>query len=114
MDNARKLDTGLDALGWGALFMWWGITLLFTSWPEGIGALGVAVILFALNAVRLQKGVPVNVFSTTVALLALVLGVLQLAGSLLNLSYELPVFPILLIVLGVTVVVRAMSSVRAA
>jgi hypothetical protein len=114
MNNTRTLDDSLDTLGWGALFAWWGITILFSWWPEGIAALGVAAILFGLNAVRRQKGTPLNGFSMTVAILALVLGVLQLAASLLNLPFMVPIFPILLIVLGVILVVRALESVRAA
>jgi hypothetical protein len=47
--------------------------------------------------------VPMSGFSLAIGVLALVWGGLELAGVLLSLPFELPVFAILLIVLGVIV-----------
>jgi hypothetical protein len=100
MDNTQTLKRNFEAIAWGALFIWWGITELFHSLPEGIGVIGIGVILIGMNAARSMNGVPSNRFSTTLGILALVWGGLELAGVLLNLPFEIPVFAILLIVLG--------------
>jgi hypothetical protein len=103
MDTTKNLTRNYDAIGWGALFIWWGISVLVTSLPVGTVAIGTGVILIGVNLARKLSGVPISRFSTTVGILALVWGVLELVGVLLSLPFELPIFAILLIVLGVIV-----------
>jgi hypothetical protein len=109
MENVRTLNQKLETVAWAAFFIWWGITELFQSLPPGIGALGIGLILLSLNAARRQNGLPASGFTTTLGILALVLGGLELAGAILHLPFELPVFALLLIVLGVTLLVREFS-----
>ncbi len=106
MENVQTLNHKLETVAWAAFFIWWGITELFQALPPGIGALGIGVILLSLNAARRQNRLPASGFTITLAILALVLGGLELAGAILHLPFELPVFAILLIVLGVVVLVR--------
>jgi hypothetical protein len=101
MENTRKSDFDLEAIAWGAFFILWGITEMLPSLPEGTGAVGFGLILLGLNLARLWQGQPISGFTTTLGSLALLLGGLELARPLLHLSFELPVFAILLIVLGV-------------
>ena len=108
MENARKFNTVLETIAWSALFLLWGMTEMFTSLPEGTGALGIGVILIGLNLVRLWKGLSMSGFTGTLGILALVLGGLQLAQPLLHLSFELPVFAILLLVFGLILLGRAL------
>jgi hypothetical protein len=103
MNTTKNLTRNFDAIGWGALFIWWGISVLVTSLPVGTVAIGTGVILIGVNVARKLSGVPISRFSTTVGILALVWGVLELVGVLLSLPFELPIFAILLIVLGVIV-----------
>ena len=103
MNTTQKIDRNFDAIGWGALFIWWGISVLVTSLPVGTVAIGTGVILIGVNVARKLSGVPISRFSTTVGILALVWGILELAGVLLSLPFELPIFAILLVVLGVIV-----------
>ena len=98
-DNMRK-NRNIDALAWGALLIWWGLTLL-VQFPAGVGLIGVALILLAASAARAFQGMPVSGFTTAIGVLALVWGGLELAGTVL--PFELPVFPVLLIVLGLMV-----------
>jgi len=93
-------------LAWGALFIWWGITELFPFLPHGTGAIGIGLILLGLNVARSLNGVPTSGFTTTLGILALVLGGLELANSVLHLPFEVPVFAILLIALGVIMLAR--------
>ena len=106
MENVRKLNRNLEAMAWGALFIWWGITELFPFLPHGTGAIGIGLIFLGLNLARSLNGLPTSGFSTTLGILALVLGGLELASSVLRLPFELPVFAILLIVLGVILLAR--------
>src|SRR5512147_972684 len=100
MNNVQNLSRRLEVIAWGAFFIWWGVTELLPSLPEGIGAVGIGVILLGLNAARSLNGMPASGFTTTLGIIALVWGGLELAGTVLRLPFELPVFAILLIVLG--------------
>ncbi len=112
MENVRTLNHKLEAVAWAAFFIWWGVTELFRSLPHGIGALGIGLILLGLNAARSRNGIPTSGFTTTLGILALVLGGLELAAPVLSLPFEIPVFAILLIVLGVTVLGRGLLQSR--
>ncbi len=110
MENTRKSNLNLDAIAWGAFFILWGITEMFTSLPDGIGAIGIGLILLGLNLARSWKGQPTSGFTTTLGILAFLLGGLELARPLLHLSFELPVFAILLTVLGVIVLTHELRK----
>jgi len=106
MDNAQTSNSNFEMAAWGAFFIWWGITVLFTSLPQGTGAIGIGLILLGLNAARRLNGIPTTGFTTTLGILALVLGGLELANSALQLPFELPIFAILLITLGLILLAR--------
>ena len=106
MDTIQTSNNRYEMAAWGALFIWWGITTLFTGLPHGTGAIGIGLILLGLNAARWLNGIPASGFTTTLGILALVLGGLELANLILSLPFELPVFAILLITLGVIFLVR--------
>jgi hypothetical protein len=106
METVQTSNRRLEALAWAAVLIWWGLTELFQPLPPGIGAVGIGVILLGLNAARSRTGIPASGFTTTLGILALVLGGLDLTAAILHLSFELPVFAILLIVLGAIMLVR--------
>jgi len=113
MDNTRKLNSNLESVAWGAFFIWWGITELFGSLPAGAGAIGIGVILIALNVARAASGLPASRFTTALGILAVALGGLELMASVLRLPFEVPVFAILLIALGVIFLVPGLGGLRA-
>ncbi len=110
MDNIRTLNRNLEAMAWGALFIWWGITELVPGLPHGSGAIGIGLILLGLNVARSLNSVRTSGFTTTLGILALVWGGLELAGALFALPFEIPVFAILLIVLGAVMLVRELLA----
>jgi hypothetical protein len=112
MDNVRTLNRNLETVAWGAFFIWWGITELFNFLPHGAGAIGIGLIFLGLNGARSLNGIPTSGFSTTLGVLALVLGGLELASSTMRLPFELPIFAILLIVLGVILLARELLRIR--
>jgi hypothetical protein len=110
MENTLKSKNNFEAIAWGAFFILWGITEMFTSLPDGIGTIGIGLILIGLNAARYWAGHPVSSFTTMFGILALLLGGLELARPLLHLSFELPIFAILLLALGATLLVSELKK----
>jgi hypothetical protein len=106
MDTARPVNRNVEAIAWGVFFVWWGITELVPSMPDGIGAIGIGLIFLGLNAARSMAGLPTSSLTLTLGFLALVLGGLELSELLLGLPYELPIFAVLLMVLGGLLLVR--------
>jgi hypothetical protein len=110
MENTRKSNLDFGTIAWGALFILWGLTEMFKFLPDGTGAVGIGVVLIGLNLARSWTGQPTSGFTTTFGILALLLGGLELARPYLNLSFELPVFAILLLAMGTIVLVRGLKK----
>lgn len=106
MNNTQTLNRNFEAITWGTLFIWWGITELVPSLPDGFGAIGIGLILIGVNVARSLNRLPVSRFSMTLGILTLVWGALELVGVLLRLPFEIPVFAILLILLGGIILVH--------
>ncbi len=113
MNTTQNISRNFDAIGWGALFRWWGISLMVPSLPNGIAPLGTGLILIGVNIARKFAGLPMSSFSTTIGILAIVWGVLELVGVLANLPYEIPIFAILMIVLGLIILAPELKSKQA-
>lgn len=110
MESTKKVSSNLEAIAWGALFVWWGVTALIESLPTGTGLVGIGLILLGLNAARHFNGIAMSGFTTALGILALVWGGLELAGTVIHLPFELPVFAIFLFVLGLLVIVRELKG----
>ncbi len=111
MDNLQTVNRIHETLAWGAIFLWWGITELFNL-PNGMDALGIGVILLGLTAVRSLNGLPTNGLTITLGILAFAWGMLDLMGSVLHVPFNVPVFAILLIVLGMTLLAPVLLRAR--
>ena len=110
MENTRKSAVNFETIAWGALFILWGILEMFKFLPDGTGAIGIGLILIGLNAARSWTGRPTSGFTTTFGILALLLGGLELARPYLHLSFELPIFAILLITLGLIMLTHELRN----
>ncbi|MFC2160610.1 hypothetical protein ACFLRX_03035 [Acidobacteriota bacterium] len=106
MSNEKEqklhLNKKLEAIGWGFfLIMIGGLWLLpDETVPEGAWLIGVGVIMLGLNAARSVYGIKVSGFTVVLGILALSIGISDLFGV------DLPVFPILLILWGLSVVLE--------
>lgn len=111
MNNSRTSNRDYTTIAWGLLLIWWGLRgWLFASLPNGVGLFGTGVILLGLNAVRLLTGIPARGSTTTLGVLALVFGGFLMASDMLKLSFQLPIFEILLIALGAFLLVRSFKK----
>jgi hypothetical protein len=110
MENTTKFNINFETIAWGALFILWGIMEMIPSLPEGTGATGIGLILIGLYAARSWKGQTTSRFTIIFGFLALLLGALQLAQPYLHLSFELPIFAILLLALGIIMLVHELKK----
>lgn len=96
------LNKRLEAIAWGLfLIMIGGLWLLpDQTVPEGTWLFGIGVIMLGLNGVRFLYGIKMSGFTIFLGIVALIIGV----GSFLGM--ELPVFPILIILWGLSVVLE--------
>jgi len=109
MDDARTLNRKYETIAWGAFFIWLGVTNLFRALPEGVGEVGIGIILLGLNLARSMSKIPTSGVTLFLGALALVLGAFDIARAVLRLEIELPFFPLLLIVIGVVWLVRGLT-----
>ncbi len=110
MTTTNSINRNYEVIAWGALFIWWGISIMVPSLPNGSTALGTGLILIAVNIARKVSGLPASGFSTTIGILAVIWGGLELVGVLVSLPFELPIFAILLIALGLIVLVPGLKT----
>jgi hypothetical protein len=109
MDDEKILDRKFEAIGWGLLLIWWGLRWSLLSWlPEGSGLIGTGLLFLSIAAVRSINGLHTSSSTKFIGIMALVWGGLELVNSLPLLPFELPVFEILLIVLGGTLLVSGL------
>ncbi len=106
MQDTRSLNRRYETIAWGAFFIVLGVTSLIPGLPPGFGTLGVGVILLGLNLARYLSQIPTSSFTVVLGIIAICLGLADIARALINPAIELPVFPILLIVIGVIWLVR--------
>lgn len=110
MEDTRKFTFDLETIAWGALFILWGIVEMFKFLPNGTGALGIGLILIGLNIARALTHQRISGFTTTIGILALLAGGLEIASPYLNIAFEIPVFAILLFALGIILVGGALKK----
>ena len=72
--------------------------------PEGSWLVGAGLILLGLNAARRIRGVKTSGFGIIVGLIAFAAGIGRIIGQ------DLPVVPVLLIILGIGLVLRAAAG----
>jgi hypothetical protein len=75
-----------------------------TLFPEGTWLAGAGLILLGLNAARRVSGIKMSGFGICVGIIALAAGIGHIVGQ------EIPLVPILLIVAGIGLVVKAAAG----
>jgi len=95
-----RMTKRIDAIGWALFFiMIGGIGLIpEENVPEGTWLIGVGVIMLGNNLFRYLNQIKVVGFTLVLGIIALGLG---LAGTL---GIEIPIFPIILLIVGISIV----------
>jgi hypothetical protein len=108
-DTSKPSDRAdrLDQVGWGIFLMMLGTIWLLPHVPAGTLLGGTGVLLLGLNAVRRQVGIHVSGISVVLGTVALAAGLAELAGV------TLPLFPICLVVVGASLIVRPLLRAHA-
>lgn len=100
--HKMHLNKRLEAVAWGLfLIMIGGLWLLpDETVPEGAWLLGVGVIMLGLNGLRYLYGIKMSGFTIFLGIIALMIGVGDFFGA------DMPIFPILIILWGLSVVLE--------
>jgi len=106
----QALNRTYATIGWGALFVWWGVSIIIGPITIGMSAVGTGLILLGVNVARWLKGIPINHSNTPLAIVAIVWGLLD---HLLHLSFGASTAT-LLIVIGLVVITSLVIHPRAA
>ena len=107
-DEKIALGKRLDKAAWGLFLIMLGCLWLIPDEKihEDTWLLGAGVILLGLNAVRFIAGIRMNGFTIFLGVLGLLLGI----GGMFGL--DLPVFPILIILLGLSILIEPLFKRR--
>ena len=108
MEQKTTSNKVLDAIAWGVFAVMLGAGWLASSLYQvdtGIYvALGVGLILIALNAARTAMKITVSKFSLFIGLLALALAGSGIAG------FELPLIPTVIVLVGLFIIAEALQK----
>jgi hypothetical protein len=107
-DAQAAVSRRLDELAWALFLILIGAIWLLPAGtvPEGTWLVGAGLILLGINAVRSLKGVKMSGFAIVLGVLALVAGLGHLAGV------KVPVFAILFIIIGASIILRPLFAKR--
>ncbi len=109
--DERSLNRRYETIAWGAFFILLGVTSLLPV-PNGTGTVGIGVILLGLNLARYVSKIPTSSLTITLGVIALAVGAFDVARAAFYLPMDLPLFPLLLIVIGVVWLARGLTGVR--
>ncbi len=100
----QVLNKRLETSGWALfLIMLGGLGLVPNEQvPGGVWLIGAGLIMLGLNAARFINGIQMSGFTVVLGILALLSGI----GDFLHV--ELPLFPILLILIGAHILLKPM------
>ena len=102
------LNKRLEQIGWGLfLIMIGGIALVPDQQvPAGTWLIGAGLIMLGLNVARYFNRLPLSGFTLTLGTLAIIMGASDFFGV------DLPFFPILLIVIGASILLKPLFERR--
>ena len=100
----EAVNKRLESIAWALfLIMIGGLWLVpDATLPEGVWSIGVGLIMLGLNAARWRSNIPMSNFTLIVGSLALLTGIGDMAGI------DLPVFALILIFIGASMIVKPM------
>jgi hypothetical protein len=105
-EQKKALDKRLDQVGWALFLIMIGCLWLVPRFmvPQGAWLIGTGIIILGLTWVRHINDIIINKFWVVCGIVALVAGLSQFLGI------KLPLFPILLVIVGVSIIVKPMMK----
>ena len=102
IERPRKnpLDRQLERTGWALFLIMIGGLMLLPGVPGGTWLIGTGLIMLGVNVARQMNGIRMSTFTVLLGIGALVFGVAEFVGG------ALPVFPLLLILIGASILWR--------
>jgi hypothetical protein len=102
-EKKRKLDKQIESIGWALFLVMSGVLLIAPEGfaPDGSWLLGTGLIILGSMGIRFLYGIRVDGFWTVLGILALGYGISEFFGL------NLPLFPVLLVIIGVVIVYKA-------
>ncbi len=101
MNDNDRLDKRYRTIAWGAFFILIGSLSLIPGDQTVWAILGSGILLLGLNLVRWLGRVPLGVFSLALGAILFLGGALVLFRSVLGFHFEIDLFPLLLLALGI-------------
>jgi len=100
--DKQALNKRLESIGWALFLIMLGCTGLVPEEmvPQGVWSVGVGVILLGLNVARYANGIRMSGFTVVLGLLAVLTGIAEFFSA------DLPIFAILLIIVGASMILR--------
>jgi len=100
----HEIEKLLDSIGWGLFFILLGVIWLFPDEvvPEGVFLMGLGAIFIGLNIARYIQGLKISTFWTAVGAILLALGISEFYGL------NIPVIPAVIILSGVSMIVKSL------
>jgi len=115
MNEIKSLNKRYEAIAWGIGLLSIGILDLIPGNQSAIGLLIIGGILLGLNLVRYLSKIPANGFSIILAILSAALGVVALIRQMLGYpGFDLDLFAVLLIVIGLYILIPAPKQMKPA
>ncbi len=102
MGKKSTYNHNLSVFGWGALLIWWGISVMIDPITLAMAAIGTGLIMLGLNAIRFFKGIPTVYTTTILGVIALTWGALDQARIALGYPAGAS-FALLLVVTGLVI-----------
>ena len=104
--DTKELSDRIDLFGWGILLLAVGAVSLLPTLPDWSWLVTAGIVMLAMSAVRVWLHLAVHGVTVVVGIVALAAGVSSAAG------FETSVWPIVLVVLGVTFIIGALARVQ--
>lgn len=115
MNNLDNLNKRYEVIAWGLGFLWIGILGLIPGDQSAIGFLSLGLILLGLNLARYISKVPINFFLIVLGILVSGLGAVVLIRQMLGYpSFELDLFALMLVVIGLYILIPGPKQLKPA
>lgn len=104
--KAEIISKRINSIGWALFFIMLGCLWLIPeeTLPESTWIIGAGIIMLGSNYVRYLNGIKMVAFTNIIGVIALVVGISAILGI------ELPVFPILIILIGLSIILGHLTE----